>query len=648
MLRAGLPSTRSAAAQFVEAVEPVIPILICDKALLLTRGGMFQSLTSRIAALGAVVMAALLTFAWLLVDASTQTREGFRWVAHSAEVIETMDEALAALSDAESGQRGFVLTRIPAFVQSFEQRVGASRQAMHRVVTLTAENPGQNKRARDLHVLMEQRVSIMRAPLDLGRGGAFEQARAEVVSGRGRELMAILALRAENFLAEERELQSLRAETAESRLDHVKRLALFGSPVIALLLLWVSIVVIYGIRRPVGIIREAMTALGQGDRSARVTASMGSREFAQLADGYNLMAEQLEAAVADQGRSERDLQIANAELFRNSEILKDRGDVIELLGGMAHRMQAARTDEELAQVIRVFVPRVLPGISGALYAHNNSRNLLVPLTGWGGMQPVQEGFGPSHCWALRRGQSHFVTEPGGDIVCDHVNDAEAIYHCEPLLAGGEVIGTLYLHGTIDAENRFRLTVLAENIASALFNHRLQRGLREQTIRDPLTGLFNRRYMEESLSSEIARAYRSGAPLGLVMCDVDHFKRFNDEFGHDAGDVVLQAVASEMRNRFRDGDIVCRFGGEEFTIIAPGTSAEALAKRVEVVREAIGEVKLRQGGRALGSTTMSFGVATWDSGMDRDGLALIQAADAALYRAKREGRNRTVIEPGNAA
>jgi diguanylate cyclase (GGDEF)-like protein len=286
-------------------------------------------------------------------------------------------------------------------------------------------------------------------------------------------------------------------------------------------------------------------------------------------------------------------------------------------------------------------------MAGALYAFNNSRNLLVPIAGWGGFSPREDGFAPDQCWALRRGQSHAVATPGGDIVCDHV-DADVIYHCEPLLAGGEMIGTLYLEGVVDEESHFRLTVMAENISSALVNHRLQRGLREQTIRDPLTGLFNRRYMQESLTIEIARTRRSGVPLSVVMCDIDHFKRFNDEFGHDAGDTVLQSVATEMRSRFRDGDIVCRYGGEEFAIIAPGATAQALAARVEMVRKGIAEIVLRQGGRALGSTSMSFGIATWDDKMAGDGSTLVQTADVALYRAKREGRNRTVIDQPGAA
>ncbi|WP_333977998.1 diguanylate cyclase [Sphingomonas aerolata] len=436
-------------------------------------------------------------------------------------------------------------------------------------------------------------------------------------------------------------MQTTRQDAAAQRLRRGKRLAIFGAIAVALIVIGGFTLLVQGIRRPLETMLRAMTALGSGDEQTRIDTAMGSREFNRLAIGYNAMADRLEGAVSDQGASERQLQVVNAELERNTKTLRERGDVIELLGGMAHRMQAARTDDELAQIIRVFVPQVLPDIPGALYAHNNSRNCLVPVASWGDIVVPDDGFAPERCWALRRGQSHSVVDPRRDIVCAHVAEGE-VYHCEPLLAGGEVIGVLYLRGRIEAENRFRMNVLTENIASALVNHRLQRSLREQTIRDPLTSLFNRRYMEEALKLEIARASRSGNPLSLVMCDVDHFKRFNDEFGHDAGDAVLQQVAAEMRSRFRDGDVVCRFGGEEFTIIAPGTTAEALAKRVDIVRQAIAEIAVRHGNRALGSTSMSFGIATWTDIMDREGATLIQAADIALYQSKRDGRNRATI------
>jgi diguanylate cyclase (GGDEF)-like protein len=601
---------------------------------------MLASLSARVAGIGLIVVIALGSLAGLLVDASNRSSDSLRWVIHSAAVIETMEESLSDLREAESGQRGFVLTRNPDYARSFAQRIASASRNIDRVVWLTKDNHLQHNRARAIAGLMAQRYVSLRQPLDLGRSGDFNGATKVIAGGRGRELMDAIAVRAQSFLEDERALQITRGEAAERRLTWSKRLALAGALVCALIVIVGFYLLVRSIRRPLDTMMQAMTELGSG-RKARIDTAMDSREFTRLATGYNAMADRMELAVANQVTSEQMLQVANAELHHNSEVLRERGNMIELLGGMAHRMQAARTDDELAQIIRVFVPRVLPGIPGALYAHNNSRNLLIPIAAWGGLDVPSDGFGPDQCWALRRGQSHGVTEPGREIVCAHVASDE-IYHCEPLLAGGEVIGVLYLQGRVEDENRFRLTVLTENIASALVNHRLQRSLREQTIRDPLTGLFNRRYMEEALATEIARASRSDVPLSLVMCDVDHFKRFNDEFGHDAGDSVLQAVAAEMKSRFRDGDVVCRFGGEEFTIIAPGTTAEALMSRVELVRNAIAELNVRQNGQILGSTSMSFGIATWTKAMARDGSSLIQAADAALYQAKREGRNRAAI------
>jgi len=608
---------------------------------------MFLSLTSRIAAVGALVVIALLVLVASLVDASRQSRESFRWVTHSSQVIEAMEETMAGLRDAESGQRGYVLTQNPSLAQSFDRRVADSLRGFSDLVELTKDNPLQKARVQAFGSLLSERTELMRQPLELARQGRFDEAEAAIVGGRGFDSMSAVLLASQDFLSEERKLQAERIEAAERRLEWGKRLALIGGPLIALFSLSVSVMVVRGIRQPVRVITRAMTSLGGGDLDQRITERMGSREFNRLAQGYNQMAERLAVASTDQRRSERELKRVHEELLSSSQVLRERGEVIELLGGMAHRMQAARTEAELAQVIQAFVPRVLP-LPGALYAYNNSRNLLVPISTWGEHEGDGDAFGPDQCWALRRGQSHFVSEAGADVVCDHVGDKGHAYHCEPLLASGEVIGVLHLDGVLDTESGFRINVLVENIASAMVNHQLQRDLKEQTIRDPLTGLFNRRYMEEALALEVARSARSGAPLCVVMCDVDHFKRFNDEFGHDAGDLVLQAVAAELGHRFRDGDIVCRYGGEEFTIIAPGTTPEALLQRIETVRQAIAGISLRHRNQALGSTSMSFGVACWRPGMDREGSAALQAADAALYRAKKEGRNRAILHVEEAA
>ncbi|MEN7538793.1 diguanylate cyclase [Aurantiacibacter flavus] len=603
---------------------------------------MVHSLSIRIIVLCALLCVVLALFGGLLIFTAAQTRESLHWISHSSRVLGTAGQSINHLRAAESGQRGFLLTRNPEFGRTVESELLASQDAAAHLVQLTADNALQSQRAQRIQELIEERAAGLNAAFKLGQQRDFEGALESVATGRARAIMPVLEARISDFIAEERSLSDERTERAGNWLELIRLLVFFGIPAAVIAVGGMAVSLIRRIQRPVEQISAVMGRLGAGDRTARIETTMASREFARLAKGYNTMAAELEAAVSDQTQSAEQLRAANNELALNADILRKRGEVIELLGGMAHRMHSARTDEELASIIEVFVPRVLPGVPGALYAHNNSRNLLLPIASWSEMEIEREGFSPEQCWALRRGQSHFVTEAGSDIVCAHVPADTEQYHCEPLLAGGEVIGVVYLEGVIDEEAHFRLTVLTENIASALVNHRLQRGLREQTIRDPLTGLFNRRYMQEMLHLEIARAARNGTQLSVVMCDVDHFKRFNDEFGHDAGDAVLQAVSTELRKRFRDGDVVCRYGGEEFTIVAPDTMADVLAARTEIVRQAISELNIKQGGRTLGSTSMSFGIASWSEGMDREGTALIQAADAALYRAKTAGRNRVAV------
>lgn len=603
---------------------------------------MFTSLTSRIVSVSVMVVVALVALVAMLVDASRQSRESFGWVTHSSAVIQTMEETMAALREAESGQRGFILTENPGMAQSFDRRIEESRIQYAELYELTKDNKVQNDRVRAFGMLMDERIELMNTPLQMARQNAFQDARAMVIEGRGHDTMNALTLIAQEFLSHEENLLKSRVGAAERRLAWGRGLALVGGPFVALIMVLLSVFVIRGIRHPTGVLTVAMTRLGQGELDVRIRDKMGSLEFDKLATGYNAMAEKLASSAAEQTRAKQALSRMNEEMAASTQIMKERGEVIELLGAMSHRMQATRTDEELAEVISIFVPRVLQDLPGALYAFNNSRNLLALMSQWGEAHATADGFSPDQCWALRRGQDHSVSGKYQDMVCSHVAEGVDAYHCEPLLASGEVIGVLYLDGTPDSEARFRLNVLAENISSAMVNRRLQRDLKEQTIRDPLTGLFNRRYMEEALALEVARVARSKMPLSVIMCDIDHFKRFNDEFGHDAGDVVLSVVAKALGDLYRDGDIVCRFGGEEFTIIAPGTTKEALAQRTETVRQAVAALTPHLRNETLGPVTMSFGISQWTPDMSRDGADLLQQADAALYRSKREGRNRITL------
>jgi diguanylate cyclase (GGDEF)-like protein len=193
---------------------------------------------------------------------------------------------------------------------------------------------------------------------------------------------------------------------------------------------------------------------------------------------------------------------------------------------------------------------------------------------------------------------------------------------------------------LDPGRRLASTV-AEHVALALANLRLHDTLRSQSIRDPLTGLFNRRYMEESLQREIRRAARARQPVGIIMVDIDRFKDLNDQHGHEAGDTLLRAVGAILERSVRAEDIACRYGGEEFTLILPEASLVEASQRAEYIRQAIGHLSVQHERQHLDQVTVSAGVAMYPE-HGPTGDIVLRAADAALYQAKARGRNRTVI------
>lgn len=217
--------------------------------------------------------------------------------------------------------------------------------------------------------------------------------------------------------------------------------------------------------------------------------------------------------------------------------------------------------------------------------------------------------------------------------------------CIPLVTQDELVGLVHLEGLAaekgarEEQEQLAVTV-AEQLALALGNARLRESLRRQSVLDPLTGLFNRRYFEETLRRELARARRMASPLSLVVLDVDHFKRVNDGFGHTAGDAVLRAIAQLVRQSIRDCDVACRYGGEELVILMPDCAQADAARRAEALRADIAGAPPMLDEAGPDTVTASFGVAQFPvHGPDAE--ALFRAADGALYRAKRAGRNRVV-------
>jgi diguanylate cyclase (GGDEF)-like protein len=185
------------------------------------------------------------------------------------------------------------------------------------------------------------------------------------------------------------------------------------------------------------------------------------------------------------------------------------------------------------------------------------------------------------------------------------------------------------------------TVMAEQVGLALGNLKLRETLRNQSIRDPLTGLFNRRYMEESLEREVSRASRNKTSVAIIMVDIDHFKRFNDTFGHQAGDVLLRGLGDFLNRSTRGQDIACRYGGEEFALVLSDSSLNGALLRAERMRQEIKLLNVQYAGQLLGAISISMGLAIFpDHGTTIS--EVLQAADQALYRAKREGRDRVFV------
>ena len=320
------------------------------------------------------------------------------------------------------------------------------------------------------------------------------------------------------------------------------------------------------------------------------------------------------------------------------------------LFAMADVLQSAADHIDANAVLTATAADLLPGFPGALYVFNNSRDRLVLSTHWGRADDepnggLSETINPNACWALKRGKPHLNLADGTKLCCAHHAHETATVLEIPMIARGEIVGLLQLFATgEDAEARLGTvtelgTALADGMSLALANMALREKLRNQALRDPLTGLYNRRFMEDSLQRFVRLADREQREISLLMVDLDHFKRLNDEHGHAFGDQVLRETATTLLGALRETDIVCRYGGEELVVILPDCPLERAADKAEFLRLRIQELSNVHGAEI----SASFGVASLPH-TSQSVTDLLAAADAALYRAKQGGRNQVMRAP----
>jgi diguanylate cyclase (GGDEF)-like protein/PAS domain S-box-containing protein len=371
-------------------------------------------------------------------------------------------------------------------------------------------------------------------------------------------------------------------------------------------------------------------------------------------DGHVRGAYALYNDITDAIKAAQEREAQGNTLKRSLTELQSRTNEMTLLIELSDMLQCCASLEEAYSVITQFGKKLFSAeSSGSLSVFKSSRNILESAGAWGANLTPLAPFSPDSCWALRRGKPHWSTGSSAELVCNHLKNYLGANDglCVPMVAQGETIGVLQLQiGNTESESSNENTqVVLQRIASSaagqialsIASLKLREALKDQSIRDPLTGLYNRRFMQESLDRELLRARRTNRPFTVMFVDIDHFKRFNDSFGHDAGDLVLQVFANTLVNHFRGGDIICRYGGEEFALVLPDSSLKDAERRANDLRVEVKKLSINHRNTILEPITFSVGLAAFpEHGSTAE--ELFRVADKCLYDSKTQGRDRITV------
>jgi diguanylate cyclase (GGDEF)-like protein/PAS domain S-box-containing protein len=394
---------------------------------------------------------------------------------------------------------------------------------------------------------------------------------------------------------------------------------------------------------PVHMSSSAMTDKGEVVGILGVVTDL-SEQMAAHEELQGLAAE-LEDRVTQRTQAYRETA---AQLASALELSRFQSRNYGMLQEMADMLLSCTLPIEAARVAGEFAAKLFEADAGTIYTPHPESGAFVALHGWGSSSESAEQLVVDDCWALRQNKHYPSSVNQFTLRCGHLRlNASRSTCCLPMSVHGRPAGLINLRRSapfvgpdLEASAEFEKVaqLFTASIAQFLSNLALRRSLEQQSLRDPLTNLFNRRYFNEQLAMEFERAHRSQAPLALQMIDIDHFKRINDRFGHDAGDRVLRTVAELLAHNARSGDIVCRWGGEEFLILMPGSTATAAKRRADEIRLRVNDQVEIVGGSRV---SVSIGVACFpDHASDPDGL--IDVTDRALYAAKGAGRNRVTV------
>jgi diguanylate cyclase (GGDEF)-like protein len=539
---------------------------------------MKKTTSNRLLRLGfAGSLTVILAVAWLSYQSIRQMARRADWVRHTMEVVAQDERVRTSLRSLESAQRGFLLTGELGSADRIEDVADQLRSSIEALGQLTGDNPGQQERVAKLRDAAEKRIKFAEGLVMIRQQIGDAAAITQFQNGEG--------LR---FSREADALVSVVRKEEERLLNE----------------------------------RQNSVNLTQ-QRTADLLALLSACTVVLLTLKFVFIERRL-----------RVMQITNQEM--------------SFLRHFVEELQICSSTTDALKSIEHQLQRLLGAdCCGQTSLINPSRDIVETLVAWGDDSLREDIFRPDACCALRKGSPYLLLNPADGLSCAHLGKrVNKSYIAFPLSAYGETIGVVHLFFEemksariwAEGEHQNFLIEVMEQVALTLAGLRLREALQAQSIKDPLTGTFNRRYMESTLDRELLRARRKGSQVGLILVDLDHFKKLNDSYGHQAGDEVLKSAAQVFSRVVRAEDIVCRYGGEEFAIILPDIAHETVCARAESIREAIQNLHVEYNGSLVGPISLSAGVALSAADVYR-ASELIRNADTQLYRAKRLGRNR---------
>jgi diguanylate cyclase (GGDEF)-like protein len=531
-----------------------------------------------------LMLAFLVVMAWEGFASTQELLDTQAYVEHTHQVLHGMEGVEDGLQDAREAWLHYVLTPEKQDLENFDDSVARTWMEMDRLSALTKDDPRHEAKVTELQQWISDELRQLRADLRTNKTLLIYHSKdADFKRDRVRDAI-------EKFKANEETELRQRNEAGHQRAQEIER----------------SVSIRIGI----------------------FSALMGVLFMLVMKESKKLRI------------AERTALLAQTKLEGSLLQLQSESENSRLLNDVQADLQICANATEAYKIAAAYLQRLMPGSSGTVYAIDNQRHLMEAGDLWGksfcGQHTV---YSTDDCCAVRGGRLHLHLEDKRGLSCRHFEDGSPqAYICCPLSALGETLSLLHMSASSPAmftASRLALVQqIGEYTALRLANLKLRERLQDQSVRDPLTGLHNRRFLETTLE-EILLHSGENAGTGIIMADLDGFKLFNDTFGHEAGDHVLREVAKVLRRCVRSGDIVCRYGGEEFLMVVPDSSPEGVCERAELMRSTISRLELELAGKPLGKVSASFGISfAQDTSLKSE--ALLRHADEALYLAKRSG------------